>query len=68
MGGHVSVSGRDIYYYKCGVCRFVFTDDFDHFTVDDFKRVIYNDDYVKMDPDFVESRTVMSAKLVETLF
>ena len=49
-------SGVPIHYFRCGVCRFLFTTAFDHFTTADFQRYIYNSDYVLFDPDYLESR------------
>ena len=49
-------SGVLIRYHRCPSCHFVFTTDFDGFTHDDFRRHIYNDDYILVDPDYREER------------
>jgi 2-polyprenyl-6-hydroxyphenyl methylase/3-demethylubiquinone-9 3-methyltransferase len=49
-------SGRNIAYHACGTCGFVFTQDFDALSEAEMGAAIYNDDYVRVDPDFVEAR------------
>jgi hypothetical protein len=48
--------GMPIYYYQCNECRFLFTKAFDKWTLDDFKRYIYNENYQLFDPEYVEVR------------
>ena len=49
-------TGVPIHYHRCRGCGFLFTTAFDHFTPDDFARYIYNDQYLLVDPDYVERR------------
>jgi 2-polyprenyl-6-hydroxyphenyl methylase/3-demethylubiquinone-9 3-methyltransferase len=51
-------------YHRCSACGFVFSVAFDHFTPQDFQRVIYNDSYVLADPDFVERRPRHNAAML----
>ena len=44
-----------IYYYRCPACRFLFTTAFDDFSKEDFRRYVYNDEYLLVDPDYRKS-------------
>jgi 2-polyprenyl-6-hydroxyphenyl methylase/3-demethylubiquinone-9 3-methyltransferase len=57
-------SGLSIPYHRCGDCGFAFTVAFDGFTAADFHAHIYNEEYVSVDPDFVEVRPRHNAELV----
>jgi 2-polyprenyl-6-hydroxyphenyl methylase/3-demethylubiquinone-9 3-methyltransferase len=61
-------SGIPIYYYRCPDCKFIFTTAFDRFTHADFARVIYNDEYVLVDPDYVSARPNANAGFLQQLF
>ena len=50
----LDLSGIPIYYHRCTVCQFIFTTAFDHFTKEDFRRYIYNQEYLLVDPDLNE--------------
>jgi 2-polyprenyl-6-hydroxyphenyl methylase/3-demethylubiquinone-9 3-methyltransferase len=52
----LGVSGIPIYYHRCDECGFVFTEAFDHFTQEQFRQHIYNDDYARIDPDYDKLR------------
>ena len=55
-------------YYRCPSCRFIFSTDFDGFTQDDFRRHIYNDAYLLVDPDYREKRPRENAATLCNLF
>lgn len=61
-GQPVPPTGKRVLYYRCTNCRFLFTRDFDSWEQADFLREIYNDDYVKVDPDFVSVRPLEYAQ------
>ena len=44
--------GYALYYHKCSACGFIFTTDLDTWTVDDYVKNIYNDEYIKIDPEY----------------
>jgi len=44
--------GFPVYYHQCENCNFIFTTDFDQWSIEDFILNIYNDDYIKVDPDY----------------
>ena len=54
LGIQAPLTGVGIYYYRCDVCEFIFTKDFDHFGNKGFSQYIYNDDYPKLDIDYAE--------------
>ena len=49
-------SGVMVPYLKCASCGFVFTKFFDDWSAADFSRFIYNDDYIKVDPEYLSIR------------
>ena len=67
-GVFLPLSGIPIYYYRCPRCGFLFTTDFDGLTRDEFAKHVYNDDYLKIDPDYQSSRPALNARLVDHLF
>jgi 2-polyprenyl-6-hydroxyphenyl methylase/3-demethylubiquinone-9 3-methyltransferase len=67
-GIHFPLAGVPVYYARCSVCGFLFTDFFDGWSPEDFLRRIYNADYVKVDPEYVEVRPRASAEFVCNLF
>ncbi len=64
----LGVSGVPIYYHRCPDCGFLFTTAFDGFTQDDFRRHVYNDDYLLVDPDYQADRPRANAQVLISLF
>jgi 2-polyprenyl-6-hydroxyphenyl methylase/3-demethylubiquinone-9 3-methyltransferase len=64
----LEVSGIPIYYHRCPMCQFIFTTAFDHFTEDDFRHYIYNQEYLLVDPDYPEARPSSNAAFLSGLF
>ena len=64
----LGISGIPIYYYRCSTCQFLFTSAFDHFTNDDFRHYIYNEEYLLVDPDYREARPRGNADFLRNLF
>jgi 2-polyprenyl-6-hydroxyphenyl methylase/3-demethylubiquinone-9 3-methyltransferase len=50
------LSGIIVPYYRCNTCRFIFTDIIDDWNSEDLREFIYNSDYLKVDPEYVEVR------------
>lgn len=67
-GKFLPLSGIPIYYYKCSHCDFIFTDDFDAASEEEFRQCVYNDDYIKVDPDYINVRPKNNAKMVSEAF
>jgi 2-polyprenyl-3-methyl-5-hydroxy-6-metoxy-1,4-benzoquinol methylase len=68
QGRRLAVSGCPVYYRRCQHCAFVFTNAFDSWTKEAFRKHIYNEHYIAVDPDFVEIRPAGNAKLVAGSF
>jgi hypothetical protein len=68
QGRRLAISGRPVYYQRCQHCGFMFTTAFDRWDFDAFRRNIYNDDYVIVDPDYVEVRPAGNAGMIATTF
>lgn len=49
-------SGTAVYYHQCNHCKFIFTVDFDDWSLDDFLTNVYNDEYKLVDPEYDEIR------------
>jgi hypothetical protein len=61
-------AGVPIYYYCCDSCGFIFTRAMDDWTSQEFADFIYNDDYVRHDPDYLSKRPLENAQLIANNF
>ncbi len=61
------VAGIPVTYYRCPWCRFLFTRFFDDWSPEDFRRFIYNDDYLRVDGAYVADRPRKVADVVSGL-
>lgn len=68
QGVRLPLSGVPIYYRRCKTCAFLFTDAFDDWDHDQFKRYIYNDGYLVVDSDYVSARPRANAEAVARLW
>jgi 2-polyprenyl-6-hydroxyphenyl methylase/3-demethylubiquinone-9 3-methyltransferase len=68
LGKVLQPSGVAVQYYRCPACQFIFTTDFDAFSPEDFARVIYNDEYRLVDPDYAETRPRANAAAAASTF
>jgi len=66
-GKFLPYSGQAVYYHQCTNCQFIFTTDFDNWTLTDFSDKIYNDDYELVDPEYWETRPKNLAKWIQPL-
>ncbi|AIY41282.1 SAM-dependent methyltransferase [Collimonas arenae] len=57
-------AGWPVYFYRCGACGFTFTRALDNWSAEDFATHIYNDDYVRHDPDYLGARPRSNADLI----
>jgi SAM-dependent methyltransferase len=55
-------SGVNVHYVRCRHCGLIFTNFFDNWTDADWKRFVYNQDYVKVDKEYANTRPVHVAK------
>ncbi len=63
-GTYLPLTGMPVPYFRCQKCGFLFTDHCDDWSTEDFRRWIYNADYHKADPGWVDGmRAELSAEL-----
>jgi hypothetical protein len=67
-GRGLSLSGNPIYYRRCKLCAFTFTDAFDAWSPEAFRKHIYNETYAVIDPDYAELRPKANATLIAETF
>jgi SAM-dependent methyltransferase len=57
-------SGVPVYYHRCEQCGFIGTVAFDAWSDADFAAHIYNDDYARVDPDYLGARAAQNAEIL----
>jgi SAM-dependent methyltransferase len=62
------VAGVPIRYFLCDACGFCFAPDMYQWSMQEFSDRIYNDDYKRVDPDYVDLRPRLNARFVSELF
>ncbi|MGE0372281.1 MAG: class I SAM-dependent methyltransferase, partial [Gammaproteobacteria bacterium] len=67
-GTHLPLSGISIYYYLCSECGYCYAPEFLHWRPEDFRARIYNEDYIRVDPDYVEKRPSINATGLASTF
>ena len=68
-GVRFRLRGVPIYYHRCLNCKFVFTEAFDNWSIEEFKANIYNEQYKLADPDYQnESRARSNGDAVARLW
>lgn len=65
---HLGVSGIPIYYHRCRRCQFLFTTAFDRYSKEDWRRLIYNEEYRLIDPEYECVRPSLNAGFLARLF
>ncbi|MBI1363843.1 MAG: methyltransferase domain-containing protein [Proteobacteria bacterium] len=61
-------SGIQVPYYTCNTCSYLFTNAMDSWSDEDFKNLIYNNEYIKTDPPFTYDRPKGNAEMLAHLF
>ncbi len=67
-GKFLDLSGIPIYYALCNKCGFCFSPEIITWNLEEFKEKIYNDQYVFVDPDYIETRPESNAASLITIF
>lgn len=67
-GKFLPLSGIPIYYTQCQDCLFAFAPEFLAWSEMDFLEKIYNDEYIEIDPDYLENRPRANSQLLSKLF
>lgn len=63
-----SLSGIPVYYALCSNCGFCFAPEFMAWKLEDFEEKVYNDEYVLVDPDCIETRPLANATYLISMF
>jgi hypothetical protein len=67
-GFFLSKSGIPIYYTLCDSCGFCCAPEIASWQIEEFENKIYNDEYIKVDPDYVDLRTRSNATNLIEMF
>lgn len=60
--------GVPVMFYRCTGCGLIFTNFFDAWSPAEFKTHVYNDGYLAVDGDYVETRPRQTAELIAGMF
>jgi SAM-dependent methyltransferase len=67
-GKFLPLSGIPIYYSLCDQCGFCFASEMYEWTLDQFEHKIYNEEYLEVDPDYVQKRPSLNAAALVEMF
>jgi SAM-dependent methyltransferase len=67
-GKFLGLAGVPVYYALCGNCGFCFIPEILTWKLEEFEEKIYNDEYIFVDPDYVEIRPRANAKNLISMF
>lgn len=67
-GRHLPLSGVPIYYARCESCCFCFSPEMHGWPLEKFEQLIYNEQYVQVDPDYLDFRPRNNAKVLLSMF
>ena len=57
-----------VYYFICDDCDFVFAPELYGWSKEQFKDLIYNEEYIQVDPEYVEVRPTANATMINRIF
>ncbi|WP_158238583.1 methyltransferase domain-containing protein [Pollutimonas subterranea] len=63
-GVYLPLAGVPVYYHQCTNCGLIFTAVFDKWISEDFASAMYNDEYIKVDPEYKEIRPSSNSTMV----
>src|SRR5208283_1106587 len=67
-GKFLDLSGCPVYYALCSKCGFCFAPQLVNWTLKEFEARIYNDQYILVDPDYIETRPRENASNLVAMF
>lgn len=67
-GKFLKLAGIPVYYVLCSNCGFCFAPQIATWKLEEFEERIYNDDYILVDPDYLESRPRTDATNLISMF
>lgn len=67
-GKFLPLSGAAVYYARCDACGFCYAPEFQKWSRDEFRRHVYNERYIDIDPDYVDARPRAHATILHNTF
>lgn len=67
-GKFLELAGEPVYYMLCSECGFCFAPELSAWPLAKFEQKIYNDEYVLVDPDYIEARPRANATHLVSMF
>jgi SAM-dependent methyltransferase len=67
-GKRLPAAGIPVAYVRCPICEFCFAPEFADWSLEEFDARIYNDEYVSVDPEYIEIRPRLNAKTLLGMF
>lgn len=67
-GKFLPLAGIPIYYYLCEECGFCFAPELHQWSITDFESKIYNDNYILVDPEYLDRRPRINAGNLNRMF
>ncbi|MFZ6843484.1 class I SAM-dependent methyltransferase [Undibacterium sp. RuTC16W] len=67
-GKFLELSGNPVYYALCSKCGFCFSPEISNWSLEEFEEKIYNNDYINVDPDYVQVRPKGNAANLIAMF
>jgi SAM-dependent methyltransferase len=67
-GKFLGLAGIPVYYALCSQCGFCFAPELVNWKLEEFEQKIYNDEYILVDPDYVEIRPRANANNLISMF
>ena len=67
-GKFLELAEIPVYYFLCSGCQFCFAPEFAEWKKADFEEKIYNKDYIRVDPDYLEVRPRSNAASLIAMF
>lgn len=67
-GKFIPLALTPVYYYRCQVCGFLWVPEMRSWSKSQFNTWVYNDEYVEIDPDFVNVRPSANAVMLARTF
>jgi len=67
-GKFLTLSGIPVYYALCGKCAFCYAPELVTWNLEEFEQRIYNDEYILVDPDYMDARPRENAASLIAMF
>lgn len=67
-GKFLPLAGIPVYYALCNICGFSFAPELMNWKLEQFEEKIYNDEYARVDPDYIDSRPRANAANLINIF